>query len=52
VQRLNELGWIKGRTIAIEYRFAGGRNERFAELAAELVRLNVDPFAPSRATTR
>jgi putative ABC transport system substrate-binding protein len=42
VKRLNELGWIEGRTIAIEYRFAGGRNERFAELAAELVRLNVD----------
>src|SRR3954454_6553581 len=42
VKRLNELGWIEGRTIAIEYRFDGGRNERFAELAAELVRLNVD----------
>jgi putative tryptophan/tyrosine transport system substrate-binding protein len=42
VKRLSELGWIEGRSIAIEYRFAGGRNERFAELAAELVRLNVD----------
>src|SRR4051812_5971393 len=42
VKRLNELGWIEGRTVAIEYRFAGGRNERFAELAAELVKLNVD----------
>src|SRR3954467_12866399 len=42
VKRLSELGWIEGRSIAIEYRFAGGRNDRFAELAAELVRLNVD----------
>jgi putative ABC transport system substrate-binding protein len=42
VQRLRELGWIDGRTIAIEYRFAEGRNDRFAELAAELVRLKVD----------
>jgi putative ABC transport system substrate-binding protein len=42
VKRLSELGWIEGRTVAIEYRFAEGRNERFAELAAELVRLNVD----------
>ncbi|MGB7280563.1 MAG: ABC transporter substrate-binding protein [Pseudolabrys sp.] len=42
VQRLRELGWIEGRTVAIEYRFAEGRNDRFAELAAELVRLKVD----------
>src|SRR6516225_8241744 len=34
VQRLHELGWIEGRTIAIEYRWAEGRSERFAEIAA------------------
>jgi putative tryptophan/tyrosine transport system substrate-binding protein len=42
VQRLRELGWIEGRTIAIEYRWAEGRFERFAEIAAEFVRLKVD----------
>ena len=39
VQRLRELGWIEGRTVAIEYRWAEGHNERFAEIAAEFVRL-------------
>jgi len=42
VQRLQELGWIEARTVAIEYRWAEGRSERFAEIAAELVRLKVD----------
>ena len=42
VQRLRELGWVEGRNIAIEYRWAEGRNERFAELVPELVRLKVD----------
>ena len=42
VQRLRELGWIDGRTLAIEYRWAEGRNERYTEIAAELVRLKVD----------
>jgi len=42
VQRLRELGWIEGRDIAIEYRYAEGRNERFAEIAAEFVELKVD----------
>jgi putative ABC transport system substrate-binding protein len=42
VQRLHELGWIDGRTVAIQYRWAEGRNERSAELAAELVQLKVD----------
>jgi hypothetical protein len=42
VQRLRELGWIEGRTIAIEVRWAEGRNERFAEIAAEFVQLKVD----------
>jgi putative ABC transport system substrate-binding protein len=40
--RLRELGWIEGRTVAIEYRWADGRSERFAEIAAEFVRLKVD----------
>ena len=47
VQRLHELGWNEGRTIAIEYRWAEGREERFAELAAELVRLKVDIIVTS-----
>jgi putative ABC transport system substrate-binding protein len=42
VQRLGELGWIDGQTIAIEYRWADSRTERFPEVAADLVRLRVD----------
>ena len=42
VQRLRELAWIDGRNLAIEYRWAEGRNDRYAEAAAELVRLKVD----------
>jgi ABC-type uncharacterized transport system substrate-binding protein len=42
VQRLRELGWIEGHTIAIEYRWGEGRPERYAEIAAEFVRLKVD----------
>src|SRR5262249_20370701 len=42
LQRLRELGWIEGRTIAIEYRWAEGRTECFAEITAEFVRLKVD----------
>jgi putative ABC transport system substrate-binding protein len=42
VQRLRELGWIEGRTIAIEYRWGEARGERYSEIAAEFVRLNVD----------
>ena len=42
VQRLRELGWIEGRTIAIEYRWTDGRSKRVAEFAAELVRRKVD----------
>jgi ABC-type uncharacterized transport system substrate-binding protein len=41
-QRLRELGWIEGRTVAIHYRWAEGRAERLAEIAAEFVRLKVD----------
>jgi putative tryptophan/tyrosine transport system substrate-binding protein len=42
VQRLRELGWIEGRNVAIEVRWAQGRSDRIAEIAAELVRLKVD----------
>jgi ABC-type uncharacterized transport system substrate-binding protein len=42
VQRLREHGWIEGSTLAIEYRFAEGRAERFAEIAGEFKRLKVD----------
>jgi putative tryptophan/tyrosine transport system substrate-binding protein len=42
VQRLHECGWIDGRTLVIEYRWAEGRPARVAEIAAEFVRLQVD----------
>ena len=42
VAHLRELGWIEGRTVAIEYRWSQGRTERYAEIAAEFVRLKVD----------
>jgi putative ABC transport system substrate-binding protein len=42
VQRLHELGWIEGRTVAIEYRWNEGQPERIAEIAAEFIRLKVD----------
>jgi putative ABC transport system substrate-binding protein len=41
-QRLSELGWIDGRTVRIVTRWAEGRNDRFAEIAAEFVQQNVD----------
>src|SRR5215831_18297179 len=47
VQRLRELGWIDGRNLAIEYRWGEGRNERFVEIAAEFVRLQVDVIVTS-----
>jgi putative tryptophan/tyrosine transport system substrate-binding protein len=47
VQRLRELGWIEGRTVAIEYRWAEGRTERFDEIAAEFVRRKVDVIVTS-----
>ena len=46
VQRLRELGWIENRTIAIEYRWAEGREERFTEIAAEFVSLRSMSFSP------
>ena len=46
-ERLHALGWNEGRTVAIEYRWAENRPERFREIAAEFVRLNVDVIATS-----
>ena len=43
-QELGKLGWIVGKNIAIEYRFAEQKNERLPELAADLVRLKIDLF--------
>src|SRR5215471_4309856 len=42
VQRLRQLGWIENRNVAIEYRWAEGRSERFVEIATEFVQLKVD----------
>jgi putative ABC transport system substrate-binding protein len=47
VQRLRELGWIEGRTIAIEYRWAEGRNERLAQTVAEFVQRKMDVIVTS-----
>ena len=47
VQRLRELGWAEGRTVVIEYRWAEGRAERYADLAAEFVALKVDVIVTS-----
>src|SRR5262249_41946561 len=49
VQRLHELGWIEGRTITIEYRWAEGQEERYAAIANEFVRLKVDVIITSGA---
>src|SRR5215475_11940255 len=60
VQRMRELGWVEGRNLTIEYRWADGRTERLSELASELVRLKVDvivthntpgPLAAKQATS-
>ena len=51
-QGLRELGYVEGRTITIEYRWAEGKPERMRELAEELVRLKVDLIvAPSSIYT-
>ncbi len=42
MQRLNELGWIDGRTVVIKYRWAEGRSERYVSIANEFVQLKVD----------
>jgi putative ABC transport system substrate-binding protein len=50
VQRLRDLGWMEGRTIAIEYRWTEGRSEPAAEFAADFVRLNVNVIVTSAST--
>jgi putative ABC transport system substrate-binding protein len=50
-QELRRLGWIEGKNLTIEYRFAEQKNERLPELAAELVRLKVDLIVTSGGTT-
>jgi putative ABC transport system substrate-binding protein len=50
-QELRKLGWIEGKNITIEYRFAEQNNERLPELAAELVRLKVDLIVTSGGST-
>ena len=58
-QELSKLGWIEGKNITLEYRFAEQKSERLPELAAELVRLKVDlivtsgtpPLAAKKATS-
>jgi putative ABC transport system substrate-binding protein len=47
---LHDLGWVEGRNVSIEYRYAEGRIERLPELAAELVRLKVDVIVASSTT--
>ena len=48
METLRELGFAVGRNLAVESRFAEGRRERLPELAAELVRLNVDVIVAER----
>ena len=50
--RLRELGWIEGRTVAIEYRWAEGRPERYTEIAAEFVHLKVDVIVTGESAAR
>ena len=51
-QELSKLGWIEGKNITIEYRFAEQKTERLPELAADLVRLKVDLIVVSGTTDR
>jgi putative tryptophan/tyrosine transport system substrate-binding protein len=41
VRRLSELGWVEGKTVRIEYRWAEGSEERYAQIGAEFVKLDV-----------
>jgi putative tryptophan/tyrosine transport system substrate-binding protein len=49
-QGLRDLGWVEGKNISIEYRYAEGRNDRLPDLAADLVHLKVDIIVASVAT--
>jgi ABC-type uncharacterized transport system substrate-binding protein len=46
-QGLRDLGWVNGKNISIEYRYAEGKNDRLVDLAADLVRLEVDVIVAS-----
>jgi putative ABC transport system substrate-binding protein len=48
-QRLRELGYVEGKNIVIEYRYADGKRERLPDLAAELARLKVDVIVTTGA---
>jgi putative tryptophan/tyrosine transport system substrate-binding protein len=48
-QPSRRLGWIEGRSVAIEYRWAEGRPERYAEIAAEFVQIKVDVIVTTGA---
>jgi ABC-type uncharacterized transport system substrate-binding protein len=52
VHRMRELGWIESHTVAIEYRWAEGREERFDEIAAEFVRMKADVILTSGGGVR
>jgi putative ABC transport system substrate-binding protein len=52
VERLHGLGWIEGRTVTIEVRWAEGRSERYSEIAAEFARLSVDVIVTSGIAAR
>jgi putative ABC transport system substrate-binding protein len=47
VNRMRELGWIEGRTVTLEFRWADGRSDRYAEIASEFVKLKVDVIVTS-----
>jgi len=49
---LNQLGYVEGKDIALEFRSADGKLDRLPELAAELVRLKVDVIVPLSQPTR
>jgi putative ABC transport system substrate-binding protein len=51
VDRLDELGWTDGRTVRIVFRWASGHSDRFGELAAELVNLNVNIIVTAGSAT-
>jgi putative ABC transport system substrate-binding protein len=50
-QELSKLGWIEGKNITVVSRFAEGKNDRLAALAADLVRLKVDLVVRSDASS-
>src|SRR5262245_54902469 len=51
-RRLRELGWVEGRTVTMEVRWAEGRIERFPEIASEFARLRVDVIVTGGSPVR